>query len=105
MPIPPGPPADGLEHELEEVRAKAQALKQALMDGAGPNAPLPPEFPRAALLDIAAALANLPAGTAEGCKPVLTRARLRLPAIRREFFSRRAEERCKAGPKTWPKTW
>ncbi len=86
MPIPSGPPSDGLEYELAEVRDKANLLKQALNEGAGPNAPLPPDFPREALLDITAALANLPAGTAEGCRPVLTHARLRLPAIRREFF-------------------
>ena len=61
-------------------------LGALLGEGGSANAPLPSDFPRDSLLEIAVALTHLPQGTAEGCRPVLAYARQRLPAIRREHF-------------------
>lgn len=74
-------PDEELFRELREVARDATSLMQTLTQG--PNANLPPDFPRDQLVEIAAALAQLPNGTAQGSKPTLEYARYRLPAIRR----------------------
>jgi DNA-binding SARP family transcriptional activator len=75
-------PTDGLARELREVAHDATALAAALQTGV--NFELPPDFPKEQLLEIAGSLAQLPNGTAEGCRAALEYARNRLPAIRRE---------------------
>jgi hypothetical protein len=66
--------------ELQEVADDASALATELNQA---NA-LPSDFPRDELLEIAAALRDLPLGTAQGTKFSLEYARSRLPTVRRE---------------------
>jgi hypothetical protein len=76
-------PPEGLLRELHEVAHDACALRASLTTEI--NFPLPPDFPKDQLLDISRSLAQLPIGTAEGCRAPLEYARNRLPAIRREY--------------------
>ena len=82
MPLGYIQPTDGLARELREVAHDATALAAALQTGV--NFELPPDFPKEQLLEIAGSLAQLPNGTAEGCRAALEYARNRLPAIWRE---------------------
>src|SRR5205085_6578538 len=74
-------PDEGLARELREVARDANALIEALIRKI--NVPLPLDFPKDQLIEIAESLAGLPAGTAEGSRAPLEYARNRLPAIRR----------------------
>jgi hypothetical protein len=84
MPLNHSAPDEGFMRELREVARDAVALNEPL---AKPlnflNFELPPDFPKSQLIDICRSLAQLPDGTAEGSRPALEYARIRLPAIRR----------------------
>jgi Leucine-rich repeat (LRR) protein len=84
MPLRYTKPPEGLARELREVARDADALASALTDGL--NFDLPAEFPWHQLREICRSLAQLPNGTAEGCRVPLEYARNRLPAIRREHI-------------------
>ncbi len=75
-------PNETLTRELREVARDAVALIDFLSHI---NVPLK-DFPTDQLIDIARSLAQLPGGTAEGCRVPLEYARNRLPAIRREYI-------------------
>lgn len=79
-----GPPPPELARELEQVRSRARALADYLRSA---NAPLPEDFPRADILAIAAEMAELPDGTAQGCLSPLEYADTRLADIRSLHFS------------------
>jgi hypothetical protein len=83
MPLAHTQPPEALLRELHEVAHDACALMASLTTEI--NFPLPPDFPKDQLLDISRSLAQLPIGTAEGCRAPLEYARNRLPAIRREY--------------------
>lgn len=80
-------PSADLLHELDEVAAKARALRHCL---AAPNIPLD-GFPAERLSELCGALAILPEGTAEGCRAPLAYARVELPRIRRSHVGRVSE--------------
>ena len=84
MPLEYQRPSVELGLELEEVAAKALALRDYLK---APNIPLD-GFPSERLTELCGALASLPRGTAEGCRAPLTYARIELPRIRRKYISR-----------------
>ncbi len=84
MPLEYSQPEPGLARELREVARDANALIAALTREL--NFELPRDFPKAQLLDICRSLAQLPDGTAEGCRAALDYARNRLPTIRREHI-------------------
>jgi hypothetical protein len=75
-------PDTSLLSELNEVSRDANSLSDYLRL---PNA-VPLSFPSNQLTEICQSLGNLPYGTAEGCRAPLEYARVRLPAIRREFI-------------------
>jgi Leucine-rich repeat (LRR) protein len=77
-------PNESLARELREVARDASALIDVLTKDL--NVPLPSTFPKSQLLDIGRSLAELPHGTAAGCRPLLQYARDSLPAIRRAFL-------------------
>jgi hypothetical protein len=56
-------PTPELAIELDEVRSDAAALGEIFSQL---NAPLPKDFPKDALVELAAALSELPNGTARG---------------------------------------
>lgn len=74
------PPNEALARELADVARDADALSEALR---APNQILPETFPTPQVIAICRSLAELPEGTAEGCRAPLEYARVRLPAIRR----------------------
>lgn len=76
------PPA-ALATELSEVRTDAAALAEAFRQL---NAPLPLDFPKAAVLELAAALSRLPDGTARGCLRPLNEAQAQLAVIRSQHI-------------------
>jgi hypothetical protein len=78
-----GPPPPELARELEQVRARAQALGTYIRSA---NTPLPENFPKADILAIASEMAELPDGTARGCLPSLEYVDLRLADIRSLHF-------------------
>ena len=82
-------PPPALARELDEVAAAALAFGEAIRVANE----LPPEFPKAPVLMIAAALAELPKGTGEGAYEPLIYARNRLTALRREFILTEAATR------------
>ena len=82
MPLPHDRPNETLGRELDDVARESDALLEYLR---APNA-IPKTFPTRQLEDICQSLADLPQGTAEGCRVPLEYARRRLPAIRREHF-------------------
>jgi hypothetical protein len=84
-----GPPPPELASELEQVRSRARGLSDYLRTV---NAPLPEDFPRADILSIAAEMAELPEGTAQGCLSPLEYADTRLADIRSLHFSATSEE-------------
>jgi hypothetical protein len=73
-------PSVELSQELDEVAAKARALRKCLDTPS--NVPLD-GFPAERLGALCGALAMLPEGTAEGCLAPLSYARIELPRIRR----------------------
>jgi hypothetical protein len=79
MPLPYDIPPSELAVELEEVRRDAAALVEHLLSA---NMPLPTGFPTKSALNIAAALCDLPNGTAEGCRRPLFYAQAQLAAMR-----------------------
>ena len=79
-----GPPPPELARELEQVRSRARGLSDYLRSA---NAPLPADFPRADILAIAAEMAELPDGTAQGCLSPLEYTDTRLADIRSLHFS------------------
>jgi hypothetical protein len=79
-----GPPPPELARELEQVRSRARGLSDYLRSA---NAPLPEDFPKADILAIAAEMAELPDGTAQGCLSPLEYADTRLADIRSLHFS------------------
>jgi Leucine-rich repeat (LRR) protein len=79
-----GPPPPELARELEQVRSRARSLSDYLRSA---NAPLPEDFPKADILAIAAEMAELPDGTAQGCLSPLEYADTRLADIRSLHFS------------------
>lgn len=81
--LQPGPPPPELARELEQVRSRARALSDYLRSA---NAPLPDDFPKADILAIAAEMAELPDGTAQGCLSPLEYADTRLADIRSLHF-------------------
>jgi Leucine-rich repeat (LRR) protein len=82
MPLEHSKPPETLRRELHEVARDARAFMDILTQI---NA-LPDEFPKAQLLQISHALADLPDGTAEGCRVPLATARDLLPFIRRQYI-------------------
>ena len=76
------PPNDALLGELESVSEDARAL----LDFLKRQNTLPTTFPTEPLIAIGQFLADLPNGSAEGCRRPLEYARVRLPNIRREHF-------------------
>lgn len=78
-----------LQQELEEVEAASHVLQEYIR---APNIPLPENFPELQLIEICSSLSNLRHGSAEGCRIPLEYARLRLPAIRRDFIARDSQE-------------
>ncbi|MBU8544711.1 MULTISPECIES: leucine-rich repeat domain-containing protein [Roseomonadaceae] len=82
MPLSYGPPDEPLGRELLQV---ADAARGVIATLATLNV-IPPDFPKAALHDLCTALAALPEGTAENCRPQLELARNALPKLRREHF-------------------
>ncbi|WP_156527994.1 hypothetical protein [Bradyrhizobium stylosanthis] len=83
MALPYSAPTPELALELDEVRADALALAEIFSQI---NAPLPKEFPREAVVELASALHKLPSGTAKGCLRPLTEAQAQLAAIRSQFI-------------------
>jgi hypothetical protein len=81
MPIKYSKPENELASELREVARDANALREVLNQNL--NVGLPPEFPKERLIEMTRSLAELPNGTAAGCRAALEYARNRLPAIRR----------------------
>jgi hypothetical protein len=81
MPIKYSKPENDLGRELSEVARDAKALRDVLNQNL--NVGLPPDFPKDRLLELTQSLAELPDGTAAGCRAALEYARNRLPAIRR----------------------
>jgi hypothetical protein len=73
------PPPPELARELEQVRARAQALAAYIRSA---NAPFPEDFPKADILAVSEEMAELPDGTAQGCLPPLEYADMRLADIR-----------------------
>jgi hypothetical protein len=82
MPLPYGPPDETLGRELRQV---ADASLAVMATVAKLNL-IPADFPKDALVDLCSALAALPEGTAENCRPQLELARNALPKLRREHF-------------------
>ncbi|MGX9961933.1 leucine-rich repeat domain-containing protein [Roseomonas sp. F4] len=82
MPLSYGPPDGPLGRELQQV---AEAALGVIVTLDKLNV-IPPDFPKAALHDLCTALAALPEGTAENCRPQLELARNALPKLRREHF-------------------
>ena len=78
-----GPPPPELARELEQVRARAQALA-AYIESA--NTPFPEDFPKADILAVTEEMADLPDGTAQGSLPPLEYADMRLADIRSLHF-------------------
>jgi Leucine-rich repeat (LRR) protein len=83
MPLQYNPPPSDLAIELEEVRADASALEEFFKQL---NAPLPDNFPKTSVLDLASALRELPEGTARGCLRPLAEAQSQLAAIRSQHI-------------------
>jgi Leucine-rich repeat (LRR) protein len=82
MPLSYGPPNGALGRELQQV---ADAARGVIATLATLNV-MPSDFPKAAIQDLCTALAALPEGTAENCRPQLELARNALPKLRREHF-------------------
>jgi len=78
-----GAPPPELARELEQVRARAQALAAYIRSA---NVALPEDFPKADILAITAEMAELPDGTAQGCLPSLEYVDMRLADIRSLHF-------------------
>ena len=76
------PPHD-LAVELSEVRSDAAALVDFFKQL---NSPLPENFPKAAVIEIANALNELPDGTARGCLRPLSESQSQLAAIRSQHI-------------------
>ncbi len=83
MTLTAGPPPPELARELEQIRARAQALAAHIHTA---NAPFPEDFPKADILAISAEMAELPDGTAQGCLRSLEYADMRLADIRSLHF-------------------
>ena len=75
-------PPESLKIELDEL----SRVSLELIDAVKTSNVIGENFPKHQLLEIAGALCNLNNGTAEGCRVPLEYARVRLPAIRREYF-------------------
>lgn len=86
----------GLAEELRDVETASIALQEYMR---APNIPLPEGFPSYQLAEICGSLANLSAGTSDGCRVPLEYARLRLPAIRRDHITREAAADTQGEPK------
>jgi hypothetical protein len=76
-------PSPELAVELGEVRADAAALADAFSQL---NAPLPVDFPKGAVIELATALHDLPNGTAKGCLRPLNEAQAQLATIRSQHI-------------------
>jgi len=76
-------PTPELAIELSEVRADAAALADVFSQL---NAPLPKDFPKDAVIELATALHDLPDGTARGCLRPLNEAQSQLAAIRSQHI-------------------
>src|SRR3954466_9168507 len=76
-------PTPELAVELNEVRADAAVLADVFSQL---NAPLPEDFPKDAVLELAAALHALPNGTARGCLRPLNEAQSQLATIRSQHI-------------------
>lgn len=76
-------PSPELAVELSEVRSDAAGLAEVFSQL---NAPLPVDFPREAVLELTAALRELPDGTAKGCLRPLSEAQSQLAAIRSQHI-------------------
>ncbi|MBP1090615.1 leucine-rich repeat domain-containing protein [Bradyrhizobium diazoefficiens] len=76
-------PSSELAVELEEVRADATALADVFSQL---NAPLPTDFPKSAVVELASALHKLPSGTARGCLRPLNEAQSQLATIRSQYI-------------------
>ncbi|MDQ0135305.1 PAS domain-containing protein [Neorhizobium galegae] len=75
-------PPESLRIELDEL----SRVSVELIDAIKTSNVIGEHFPKHQLLEIASALSSLNSGTAEGCRVPLEYARVRLPAIRREYF-------------------
>ena len=82
-------PPPSLMRELREVACDAGALAAEVIKANR----LPSDFPAEQLLELLVELQSLPAGTAEGCRQPMEYARVRLPAIRRQFIQTEQESR------------
>lgn len=76
-------PTPELAVELSEVRADAAALADVFSQI---NAPLPKDFPKDVVIELATALHELPNGTAKGCLRPLNEAQSQLAAIRSQHI-------------------
>jgi hypothetical protein len=83
MPLHYIAPTPELAVELDEVRADAAALAEVFSHL---NAPLPSDFPKAAVLELTSALHKLPHGTARGCLRPLNEAQSQLATIRSQYI-------------------
>jgi Leucine-rich repeat (LRR) protein len=83
MPLPYSAPPPDLAVELSEVRADASALVDFFRQL---NTPLPENFPKNAVLEIANALRELPDGTARGCLRPLSESQSQLAAVRSQHI-------------------
>jgi hypothetical protein len=84
MPLQYTAPSPELAIELSEVRADAAALAEVFKQL---NAPLPETFPKAAVIEIANALRELPDGTARGCVRPLSESQAQLASVRSQYIS------------------
>jgi hypothetical protein len=83
MPLSYVAPTTELALELAEVRADAAALAEVFTQL---NAPLPQDFPKEAVVELASALHQLPNGTARGCLRPLNEAQSQLATIRSQYI-------------------
>lgn len=83
MPLHYIAPTPELAVELDEVRADAAALSEVFSQL---NAPLPGDFPKAAVIELTSALHKLPHGTARGCLRPLNEAQSQLATIRSQYI-------------------
>jgi hypothetical protein len=75
-------PSIDLLRELLNVAESADSLSNHVATANH----LPPNFPKAQTISLCQVLSNLPKGTSEGCREPLIYARMRLPALRREYI-------------------
>jgi hypothetical protein len=83
MPLSYTAPTAKLAVELSEVRSDAAQLAEMLGQQ---NSPLPENFPKDAVIEIATALIHLPEGTGRGCVRPLNEAQSQLATIRSQHI-------------------